>query len=63
MEELRVPDGFQSEVLNAVAETAKHLDKNGAKVDPVSIPASTYGLSAYYIIAPSEASSNFARFD
>ena len=63
IEELRGPDGFQSEVLNAVDETAKQLEKNGAKVDTVSIPASTYGLSAYYIIAPAEASSNLARFD
>lgn len=57
------PEGFQSEVLEAVDETAKMLEKNGAIVGTVSIPASAYGLSAYYIIAPAEASSNLARFD
>ncbi len=63
IKELRGPEGFQPEVLNVVDETAKQLEKNGAKVDTVSIPSSTYGLSAYYIIAPAEASSNLARFD
>lgn len=63
IEELRGPDGFQPEVLNAIEETAKQLEKHGAKVDSVSIPSSKFGLSAYYIIAPAEASSNLARFD
>lgn len=63
IDELRGPEGFQSEVLDAVDETAKQFEKNGAIVDTVSIPSSTYGLSAYYIIAPAEASSNLARFD
>ena len=63
IDELRGPEGFQSEVLEAVDETAKMLEKNGAIVGTVSIPASAYGLSAYYIIAPAEASSNLARFD
>jgi len=63
IDELRGPVGFQREVLDAVDETAKLLEKNGATVGNVSIPASAYGLSAYYIIAPAEASSNLARFD
>lgn len=63
IDELRGPEGFQSEVLSAVDETAQKLEKQGAVVDTVSIPSSTYGLSAYYIIAPAEASSNLARFD
>ena len=63
IDELKGPEGFQSEVLTAVDETAKRLEKNGAIVGNVSIPASAYGLSAYYIIAPAEASSNLARFD
>ncbi len=63
IDELKGPQGFQREVLDAVDETAKLLEKNGATVGNVSIPASAYGLSAYYIIAPAEASSNLARFD
>ena len=35
----------------------------GAKVERVSVPSTTYGLSAYYLIAPAEASSNLARYD
>ena len=39
------------------------LEKAGAVVDTVSVPSVEYGLSAYYIIAPAEASSNLARYD
>ncbi len=41
----------------------KKLEARGAIVEPVSLPTLAYGLSAYYIIAPAEASSNLARFD
>jgi aspartyl-tRNA(Asn)/glutamyl-tRNA(Gln) amidotransferase subunit A len=63
VDELRGPDGFDSSVIAAIDDTAALFEKNGAKVDTVSVPASVYGLSAYYIIAPAEASSNLARFD
>ena len=42
---------------------AEALGGAGAKVDEVSVPAAIYGLSAYYLIAPAEASSNLARYD
>lgn len=61
--ELSGPEGFQSEVLSAVEETALMLEKSGAHIGHVSIPTSANGLSAYYIIAPAEASSNLARYD
>ena len=35
----------------------------GAKIVDVEVPAFTYGLTAYYLIAPAEASSNLARYD
>ena len=44
-------------------EAADALAAAGASVEEVSVPAATYGLSAYYLIAPAEASSNLARFD
>ena len=46
-----------------VEAAAEALETAGAKVDEVSVPAAIYGLSAYYLIAPAEASSNLARYD
>ena len=42
---------------------AEALSAAGAKVEDVSIPTAVAGLSAYYMIAPAEASSNLARYD
>ena len=47
----------------ACTRRAEALAAAGAKVEEASVPAGTYGLSAYYLIAPAEASSNLARFD
>jgi len=56
-------DGISSEVIQKTREAATLLSKNGALVEEVSIPASLYCLSAYYLIAPAEASSNLSRYD
>jgi aspartyl-tRNA(Asn)/glutamyl-tRNA(Gln) amidotransferase subunit A len=61
--ELTDADGIQTEVLAAVEQAALALEKAGATVDRVSVPSAEYGLSAYYLIAPAEASSNLARYD
>jgi aspartyl-tRNA(Asn)/glutamyl-tRNA(Gln) amidotransferase subunit A len=50
-------------VVAQVRAAAEALSAAGAKVTEVSVPAVVYGLSAYYLIAPAEASSNLARFD
>ena len=42
---------------------ADALAAAGAKVEEVRVPEFAYGLSAYYLIAPAEASSNLARYD
>ena len=55
--------GIEPEVEARTREAALALEKAGATVDAVSVPAAAYGLSAYYLIAPAEASSNLARFD
>ena len=46
-------------VLNAV----RLLEKEGIEVEEISLPHTKYAIEAYYIIAPSEASSNLARYD
>lgn len=46
------------------AAAAAHLrDRLGARVVPVSLPSTRHALSAYYVIAPAEASSNLAKYD
>jgi aspartyl-tRNA(Asn)/glutamyl-tRNA(Gln) amidotransferase subunit A len=56
-------EGVAPDVAARVRAAADALEAAGAKVEEVSVPAVTYGLSAYYLIAPAEASSNLARFD
>ncbi|GAA2725980.1 Asp-tRNA(Asn)/Glu-tRNA(Gln) amidotransferase subunit GatA [Actinocorallia aurantiaca] len=56
-------DGYQPGVLARFNETVELLESLGAKVVEVSCPSFDYALSSYYLIAPSEASSNLARFD
>jgi aspartyl-tRNA(Asn)/glutamyl-tRNA(Gln) amidotransferase subunit A len=55
--------GYQPGVEAAVAEAIATLEKAGASVHEVSCPSFSYALPAYYLIAPSECSSNLARFD
>ncbi|HEX3426632.1 MAG TPA: Asp-tRNA(Asn)/Glu-tRNA(Gln) amidotransferase subunit GatA [Acidimicrobiales bacterium] len=61
--ELTAAEGIAADVVARVREAADALAAAGAKVDEVSVPAAVYGLSAYYLIAPAEASSNLARYD
>lgn len=56
-------EGMDPEVKKAVMESAKVLEKLGAVLKDISLPNSENALSVYYILAPSEASSNLARFD
>jgi aspartyl-tRNA(Asn)/glutamyl-tRNA(Gln) amidotransferase subunit A len=56
-------DGMDPEVERAVREAIAALEKLGARTEPVSLPHTEYGLAAYYVIAPAEASSNLARYD
>jgi aspartyl-tRNA(Asn)/glutamyl-tRNA(Gln) amidotransferase subunit A len=56
-------DGVDGDVAARVMAAAEALERDGAKVTEASVPAATYGLSAYYLIAPAEASSNLARYD
>ncbi|WHT18163.1 Asp-tRNA(Asn)/Glu-tRNA(Gln) amidotransferase subunit GatA [Crossiella sp. CA-258035] len=56
-------DGYQPGVLRSFEAAVAALEKLGAEVVEVSCPNFTYALPAYYLIAPSECSSNLARFD
>ncbi|GAA2848973.1 Asp-tRNA(Asn)/Glu-tRNA(Gln) amidotransferase subunit GatA [Streptosporangium fragile] len=56
-------DGYQPGVLARFHESVEVLESLGAKVVEVSCPSFTTALPAYYLIAPSECSSNLARFD
>jgi aspartyl-tRNA(Asn)/glutamyl-tRNA(Gln) amidotransferase subunit A len=56
-------EGIAPDVARRVREAADALAAAGADVADASVPAVIYGLSAYYLIAPAEASSNLARYD
>ena len=56
-------EGLSPDVLARTREAAEALAAAGAIVEEVSIPAVIYGLSAYYLVAPAEASSNLSRYD
>jgi aspartyl-tRNA(Asn)/glutamyl-tRNA(Gln) amidotransferase subunit A len=55
--------GLDNEVERAVNEAVQVLEGVGATTAEVTLPHSEYGVAAYYILAPSEASSNLARYD
>ncbi len=56
-------EGISPDVLARTRAAADALAAAGAVVEEASVPAAVYGLSAYYLIAPAEASSNLARYD
>ena len=57
-------EGMQAEVAQAIKAAISKLKELGARVEwEVSLPHTPYALAVYYIIAPSEASANLARYD
>lgn len=46
-----------------IEDALKKIEKLGAKVEDISLPHTEYGVATYYIIQPSEVSSNLARYD
>jgi aspartyl-tRNA(Asn)/glutamyl-tRNA(Gln) amidotransferase subunit A len=56
-------EGVEPDVAASVRATVGRLADLGASVGEASLPHTDYALSAYYLIAPSEASSNLARYD
>ncbi|MCB1271750.1 MAG: aspartyl/glutamyl-tRNA amidotransferase subunit A, partial [Microthrixaceae bacterium] len=56
-------EGISADVAARTRAAAEALADAGASVGEVSVPAVSYGLTAYYLVAPAEASSNLARYD
>ncbi len=58
-----LPEGASPDVAARLEEAFDALRVAGAEIVDVEVPAFSYGLTAYYLIAPAEASSNLARYD
>ncbi|MBD1915514.1 MULTISPECIES: Asp-tRNA(Asn)/Glu-tRNA(Gln) amidotransferase subunit GatA [Cyanophyceae] len=56
-------EGIDPAVRTATEKAIQQLKELGAEIQEISCPRFPYGLPTYYIIAPSEASSNLARYD
>ncbi len=56
-------EGIDENIRTSVYQSISLLEKLGAKRVEISLPHTEYGIATYYIIAPSEASSNLARYD
>ncbi len=55
--------GIQSEIEHALRAAIRLLEKNGARIEEISLPHTPYAVAAYYLLATAEASSNLARYD
>ncbi len=58
-----MPDGCEPEVLARMDAAYIALQAAGATIVDISLPSLSYCLTAYYLVAPAEASSNLARYD
>ena len=58
-----LPEGSEPDVLARLDEAFAALERAGATIVDVALPSMQYGLTAYYLVAPAEASSNLARYD
>lgn len=56
-------EGLDAEVEASIRDAAKTLEGLGAEIVDVSLPNTEYAIATYYVIVPSEVSSNMARYD
>ena len=56
-------DGMNAEVESSAREAAKVMESLGATLVDISLPHTKYALATYYVLCPSEVSSNMARYD
>lgn len=57
------PEELESHMAEPIRHILERLTSLGAQIVPVSLPSTPFALSAYYVIASAEASSNLARYD
>ena len=58
-----MPEGSEPDVLAQLEAAFAALKERGATIVDVRLPSLQFGLTAYYLVAPAEASSNLARYD
>ncbi|HTW94355.1 MAG TPA: Asp-tRNA(Asn)/Glu-tRNA(Gln) amidotransferase subunit GatA [Tepidisphaeraceae bacterium] len=63
VKEYQLGSGLNPQVKNAIDVAVAQYQSLGAELVEVSLPTTEYGIAAYYVIAPCEASSNLARYD
>lgn len=56
-------EGLEPKIKEVIKKAVKKLESLGAIISEVSLPHTKYGVATYYILQPSEVSSNLARFD
>jgi aspartyl-tRNA(Asn)/glutamyl-tRNA(Gln) amidotransferase subunit A len=56
-------DAFDAGVRGVFEATLARIEQLGGEIAEVSLPSAEHGISAYYVLAPAEASSNLARYD
>jgi aspartyl-tRNA(Asn)/glutamyl-tRNA(Gln) amidotransferase subunit A len=61
--EFNIDAGMDPQVKSAVDAAITRYQQMGARIVDVALPHTEYGIAAYYVIAPCEASSNLARYD
>jgi aspartyl-tRNA(Asn)/glutamyl-tRNA(Gln) amidotransferase subunit A len=61
--EYELPEGLDPQVKASIDAAVEKYRELGAQIVEVSLPHAAYGVAAYYVIAPCEASSNLARYD
>ena len=57
------PSELSPAILSPIRRAISSLKSQGATIVPVTLPSTSYALSAYYVLASAEASSNLARYD
>jgi len=56
-------EGLQKEVIDGLKEAIEVLEREKIHIEEIDIPSLKYGVACYYIVMPSEVSSNLSRFD